>query len=228
MVFCGSEKFMNIRLSSTNAIKQDSVFRQVDFCSNEFVRPGTLHMPTMSHDIKALLVGRATNENHFALRLLRVIQLPILRHLPTCRRCLESFAVFFIGSLDIKSRLPLNRTQILKIKSLPNTPLPSTGYCVCHKRQACSLNHVGSVITGIVASKAFNRRLKTCFFRWCKHRNHIQTQTTPYDFAQAVRPSTSLKNGRVVELGVIRYVAFSSNLSRSAGFQSSDTIARTS
>ena len=126
MVFCGSEKLMNIRLSSTNTIKQDSVFRQVDICSNEFVCSGTFHMPTMSHDIKALLVGRATNENHLALRSLRVIQLPVLRHLPTCRRYLKSFVIFFIDSLDIKSRLPLNRTQIFKMKSLPNTPFPST------------------------------------------------------------------------------------------------------
>ena len=183
MVLCGSEKLMNIRLASTNAIKQDSVFRQVDLGSNKFVCSGTLHMPTMSHNIKALLVGRATNENHLALRSLRVIQLPVLRHPPTCRRCLESFVVFFIDGLDIKSRLPLNRTKIFKTKSLPNTPLPST-------------------------IETFNRRLKTGFFRRCKHRNHIQTQTTPYDFAQTVRPSTSLKNGRVVELGIVRQAVF--------------------
>ena len=143
MVFRNSEKLMNIRLASTKAIKQDSVFRQIDLGSNQFMRPGTLHVPTMAHDIKTLLVSRATNEYHLALRSLRVIQLPVLRNQPAYRRRHQSFIVFFIHCLNVKLRLPLNGTQIFKMKTLPNTSFPST-------------------------IETFNGRLKARFFRWCE------------------------------------------------------------
>ena len=184
MVLCGSEKLMDIRLASAKTVKQNTVFRQVDLCTNQFVRAGTFHVPTMAHNIEKLIVSCATDENHLALRSLRVIQLPIFWNQPTRWRCFKPFSIFFIDRLDIKLRLLLYCTQIIKLKSLPNTPFPST------------------IVT-------FDRCLKACFPWRREHRNHIQTQATSNDFPQAVRPSTSLKNGRVVELGIVRQAILS-------------------
>jgi len=114
MVFCGSEKFMNIPALVDECDKTVSCFSSGRPPLERVCEAGSLHMPTMSHDVKALLVGRTMNENHLALRSLRVvIQLPVLRHLPTCRRCLEprQFAMQRNSVQNLKSCSAL-KTQI--------------------------------------------------------------------------------------------------------------------
>src|SRR5215469_4845909 len=102
---------------------------------------------------------RSTNEYHLALRLLLIVQFPIIGKLPSCWCYISTTCIFLHYRLHILLRLLEYGTKILKMESLPDSTLPST------------------IVT-------FNRCLKACFSWWNKHWYHIQTQTKSTDTPQ--------------------------------------------
>ena len=169
---------MDIGFPSSESVKRNRVFREVDVRAHEFVRSCTWHKPMVSHDLDALLVCCSSDENHFAFRSCCVVQRPFFRHLPSRRRCIIPLLIFRSHGINVLLRLSLHSGEVFKTKSFPHAALPTP------------------VVT-------FDRCLKSRFAWRHEDRRDAQTQTTSHDFPQRVRPSTSLKNGRVVELGVV-------------------------
>jgi len=183
MVFCNGNQFMDSGFASSNSIKRNVVFRQIDLRANQFVSTSTLYPPPVSHRFHVLRIRRSANENHLALRLPRIIQRPVLRNLPTSRRGFMAIPIFVAHRFDVHDRLALNVAQVFKTKTFPYATFPS------------------SVVV-------FNRRLEAGFSRRHEHGDHVQAQTTTNHLSQAVRPPTSLKHRRIVELRIIRKSEF--------------------
>ena len=178
MVFSSSQQFMDIWFSSPNSIKHDFVFCEVNVRAHQFVRASSFDQPPVSHDFDIFIIGCPSNENDLAHWPCVIVQHPVFRKSPAHCCLIHSLLVFVSDGINIKPRLFLHGVQVLKMKSFPHAVLPTT------------------VVT-------FNRCLESCFSRRHEHRRDAQTQTTSHDFSQRVRPSTSLKNGGVVELRIV-------------------------
>ncbi len=174
---------MNGRIASTKTKERNLVFRQIDVRSNQFVSSRSLHDPLMSHRLDMLLIRRAANENHLSLRPRRVVQRPSFRNHPTPRRDFVTSPILLPNRIDVLRRLLLYTAKIFKMFPEPHTAFPA------------------SVI-------AFNRSLETRFSRRHEHRRHAQTQATSNHLAERIRPASTLKHCRIVELGVVRQTEF--------------------
>src|SRR5215469_2109829 len=80
----------------------------------------------MSHHLNLPLFVCSANENHFALRMFLIVQLPITWKFPACGCCITPACIFCSCCFYILRRLLLYSTKIHKMKSLPDTTLPSS------------------------------------------------------------------------------------------------------
>ena len=180
LVFDRAKKWLPRRFSSSQRIETNEARVQVDFSSDQTMRPVFIHRKAVPQKANLSLLVSPAQENNVAARARLEVQLPAIGKRLSCWSLLDASSESVAIGSHVPSRLCLYRRQRVIMEALPDFSLPA----------------------GIVT---FDCRLKAGFLDRGEHGDNFQAQTKSHDTADRVPKLMSpLETGVVIKLSVSR------------------------
>ncbi len=188
-IFLGSQKRLMRGIFSSERVDGNQSRIQIDLGSNQSMRPVLIHKQAMAQNAYPALLACAAQKDDTAVRMSLKIESPRSGKRPACGCPLYAAAQMTAVGRNVSSRLNLQGSQRLVMKSLPD-------FCL---------------LAGI---EALDGSLKAGFPWRRKDWGHPQAQTKPGDPPDGIwKMVGSLKAGVVVELHTNRKAKYSPMLS---------------
>lgn len=176
----GVDEVLLVRLPSSKAVKTDFVMGEIDFSSDQAIRPKRIKEIGAALDLDLPTIVGAAQVDDRAFEWKLVIGMPILRERVSCRRSVHTWRRPLACCASKAIGTGLNGIVVIMHEPLPDPLLPA-------------------------AVEALDDSLKPGLVGWREDRDDIELQAESNDATKGIRKLTcSTKNGVVVELGIIR------------------------
>jgi hypothetical protein len=175
---------LHVRFASAKAVKADSFACEIDFGTNESMRPKGINEVAMAEQFDfAPIIGATQKDNRSLERKLQV-ERPVIGKGSSRRSRVEAWCCTTASSLDEALGAGSEGFEVVVLKASPDFVLPS------------------SVVV-------FDGRLKAGLSRWSEDRDDIELETKADHATESIGPLMgALEEGVVVELGVIEKSVF--------------------